>query len=107
MCNEEDGVFITKFDAFFHSKDDTLPVWCEVRTMINGYPSGTVMPFSKISLTPADVNVDATAGGTATTFTFESPIYIQHNQEFCLVLHLILQTIKYGYHELVMWKLVA
>ena len=31
MCDHSTGMFITKFDAFFHSKDDTLPVWCEVR----------------------------------------------------------------------------
>ena len=79
------GMFITKLDVFFQAKDDTLPVWCEVRTVTNGYPSNVIMPFSKVSLTPSDVTVDAT-GATATTFTFASPIYIQNFQEFCVVL---------------------
>ena len=85
MCDQTKGMFITKLDVFFQAKDDTLPVWVEVRTMVNGYPSSVVMPFSKTSKSPADINVDAT-GATATTFTFESPIYIRHQQEFCVVL---------------------
>ena len=85
MCDKSTGMYITKVDVFFQAKDDTLPVWCEIRSVVNGYPSNVVMPFSKISLEPASVNLSATAA-TATTFTFESPIYIQHNQEFCLVL---------------------
>ena len=86
MCDQNKGMFITKLDVFFQAKDDTLPVWCEVRSVINGYPSNEILPFSKISLTPADVNIDATTGATATTFTFESPIYIRYQQEFCVVL---------------------
>ena len=84
MCDKTTGMYITKVDVFFQAKDDTLPVWVEVRTMVNGYPSSVVMPFSKVSLTPSDITVSATAA-TATTFTFDSPIYIQHQQEFCVV----------------------
>ena len=86
MCDQNKGMFITKLDVFFQAKDDTLPVWCEVRSVVNGYPSNEILPFSKISLTPADVNIDATTATTATTFTFESPIYIRYQQEFCVVL---------------------
>ena len=86
MCDQNKGMFITKLDVFFQAKDDTLPVWCEVRSVINGYPSNEILPFSKISLTPSQVNIDATAGVTSTTFTFESPIYIRYQQEFCVVL---------------------
>jgi hypothetical protein len=37
MCDHESGMFITKVDVFFHSKDDTLPVWFQV---ISGVQSG-------------------------------------------------------------------
>ena len=60
MCDQTDGMFITKVDIFFQAKDDTLPVWTEVRTMKDGYPSSVVMPFSKISKAPADVTTSAT-----------------------------------------------
>ena len=86
MCDQNKGMFITKVDVFFQAKDDTLPVWCEVRSVINGYPSNEILPFSKISLTPSQVNIDATDAATSTTFTFESPIYIRYQQEFCFVL---------------------
>ena len=86
MCDQNKGMFITKLDVFFQAKDDTLPVWCEVRSVVNGYPSNEILPFSKISLTPSQVNIDATTAATSTTFTFESPIYIRYQQEFCVVL---------------------
>ena len=34
MCDHASGMFITKVDVFFSHKDDTLPVWCELRSMI-------------------------------------------------------------------------
>ena len=86
MCDQPAGMFLTKVDVFFQGKDDTLPVWMEIRTVLNGYPSTTIMPFGKVSKLPADVNIDATTGATSTTFTFDSPIYVQKDQEFCIVL---------------------
>ena len=86
MCDQPLGMFITKVDVFFQGKDDTLPVWVEVRSVLNGYPSNVLMPFGKVSKLPADINIDATTGATSTTFTFDSPIYVQKDQEFCIVL---------------------
>jgi len=85
LCDQDAGMFITKVDVYFQAKDDTLPVWCEVRPVKNGYPGREIFPFSKITLEPSSVNVHASAE-TATTFTFDSPIYIQNKQEFCIVL---------------------
>ena len=86
MCDQESGMFLTKVDVFFQGKDDTLPVWVEVRNVLNGYPGQTILPFGKVTKLPADVNIDATTGATSTTFTFDSPIYVQKDQEFCIVL---------------------
>jgi len=86
MCDQTNGMFVTKVDVFFQAKDDTLPVWVELRTVRDGYPSQDIFPFSKIVKTPAEINIDATGGATSTTFTFDSPIYIQNNQEYCIVL---------------------
>ena len=79
-------MFVTKVDIFFQAKDDTLPVWVELRTVRDGYPSQDIFPFSKIVKTPAEINLDATGAATATTFEFDSPIYIQNNQEYCVVI---------------------
>ena len=86
MCDQVNGMFVTKVDVFFQAKDDVLPVWVELRTVRDGYPSQDIFPFSKIVKTPSEINIDATGGATATTFTFDSPIYIQQNQEYCVVL---------------------
>ena len=32
------GCFITKLDLFFQKKDQELPVWVEIRNVVNGYP---------------------------------------------------------------------
>ena len=77
-------MFVTKVDVFFQAKDDVLPVWVELLTVRDGYPSQEIFPFSKIVKTPAEVNLDATGAATATTFTFDSPIYVQNNQEYCV-----------------------
>ena len=44
-----------------------------------------LLPFGRKVLEPDDVNVDATTGTTATTFTFDSPIYLQEGIEYCFV----------------------
>jgi len=86
MCAHSTGMFITKVDVFFQSKDDTLPVWMELRAMKDGYPSRDIFPFSTITKLPADVNVNTTDGSTATTFVFDAPIYVSNNQEVAIVL---------------------
>ena len=86
LCDHQTGMFITKIDIYFYSKDDTLPVWCEIRPVKDGYPGREILPFSKITLEPSSVNVNTTDASTATTFTFDAPIYIQSKQEFCIVL---------------------
>ena len=85
MCDKDGGMFVTSVDIFFSHKDDTLPVWVEMRTMKNGYPSQEVLPFSKKSLTPAEVSVNTTDGSTPTKFTFKSPVYLNNLTEYCIV----------------------
>ena len=84
LITEEGGCFATKVDLYFGAKDETLPVTCEIREVINGYPGPKVIPFARKVLNPADVNVSATAA-TATTFTFPSPVYLKDGTEYCIV----------------------
>ena len=85
MCDKSGGMFVTSVDIFFSHKAESLPVWVEVRSVINGYPSREILPFSKKSLTPSQVNVNPTDGTTATTFTFDSPVYLRENLEYAIV----------------------
>ena len=96
LVEQQGGAFLTKIDIFFATKDRTIPVNIEIREVINGYPGKLVLPFSKVSLKPEQVNLSSntvTLDGvqtpkydTPTTFTFPSPIYVQHNTEYAMVL---------------------
>ena len=86
ISEDENGCFLTKIDVFVAAKDDTLPMWVEIRNVINGYPGPKILPFGRKLLEPSQINVDDTIGATATTFTFDSPVYIQGGIEYCVVL---------------------
>ena len=86
IVDEEDGIFITSLDAFFATKSETIPVKAEIRNMVNGYPGPKVIPFAQKWINPSSVNVSADAT-SATTFTFDSPVYLQEGIEYCIVLY--------------------
>jgi hypothetical protein len=96
LIESRGGAFLSKVDVFFATKDERIPVTMELREMVNGYPGKRVLPFSRVTLNASDVLLSAnrvTLDGvslptfdTATTFTFPSPVYVQDNTEYCIVL---------------------
>ena len=76
------GAFVTSIDLFFESKDENLPITVQLRSVENGVPSAIVIPFSTVTVPAASVNVSP-AAATATKFTFEAPIYLMDNAEYC------------------------
>ena len=85
IVTENGGCFVPSVDLFFSKKDNTLPVWVEIREVVNGYPGPTLIPFGRKVLNPSEVNIDATTGNTATNFKFDSPVYLKEGIEYCLV----------------------
>jgi len=84
LVEDETGVFLTRCDVFFRSKDDgDIPVTFQLRTMQNGYPTQKILPFSEITLDPKDV-ITSTDGSAATSFTFESPVYVEGGIDYCV-----------------------
>lgn len=86
LINQEGGVFLKNIELFFASKDANLPVSIQIVETENGYPGSSVVPFSRVSLEPADVNIsnDSSVG---TTFTFSDPVYLQNNQEYAFIVY--------------------
>lgn len=83
---EETGIFITKCDLFFQSKDtNNLPITLQIRTMQTGLPTTTIIPFGEVTLDPSQVNVSED-GRTPTTFTFPSPVYVESGNDYCIAL---------------------
>jgi hypothetical protein len=85
MIDDEGGVFLTSIDVYFSSKDANVPVTLQVRNTVNGYPGQQILPFAEKTLNPSEVST-STDGTTATTFTFDSPVYVQENTEYAFVL---------------------
>jgi len=84
LVDDPGGVFITSLDLYFQSKDADIPITLQIREVVNGYPSTTILPFGEVTLNPSSVNTSADSS-VATTFTFPSPIYIQENVEYSFV----------------------
>lgn len=87
------GAFLTSCDIFFFKKDDTYPVTLEIRNVINGQPGPKILPFSRKTLQSSEVSTSAT-GATATTFTFDSLVYVQGGSEYAICLSANVPTYK-------------
>jgi len=85
LIDDTGGVFVTSIECYFQSKDANIPVTMQIREVVNGYPSRTIVPFGEVVLNPSSVSVsdDAT---TPTKFTFPSPVYLQEKTEYCFCL---------------------
>jgi hypothetical protein len=79
------GIFVTSIELFFAQKDNFLPVWVELREMVNGFPSKNfISPEAIAYKNAADVNVSSSAS-TSTKFTFNKLIYLAQDKDFCFV----------------------
>jgi len=86
LVDNEVGVFLTRCDIFFKSKDDMdIPVTFQLRTMENGFPTQHIIPFSEIILNPNEVQTSGD-GSIATPISFKSPVYLEGGKEYCICL---------------------
>ena len=81
----KDGIFITSGELFFKTKDDSVPVTVQIRTMRDGTPTKTVVPFGETKINP-EVVFTSDDGSAATPFKFKSPVYLQSGYEYAIVL---------------------
>jgi hypothetical protein len=85
------GMFIEKVRVCFKTKHDTAPVTMQLRPMVNGYPSSTVIyPYGTVTLTPDKVKIsdspDLDDASKFTDFIFDTPVYMQPGEHsFVLV----------------------
>jgi hypothetical protein len=81
------GMYLTKLDLFFSTKDSTLPVTIELREVdgLTGAITPKVVPYSRVILQPADVNTSE-LGTAPTPVYFPSPIYLPDESEYAIVI---------------------
>ena len=84
---EDEGAFITSVDVFFGNKDPgNIPVEVQIRTMELGTPTTTlVSPDARVLVKPSEITTSRD-GTVATNIKFPSPIYLEPNLEYALVL---------------------
>lgn len=85
------GLFLTDVDLFFQAKDDNLPVFVQIRPMVNGYPSSsTIIPGGEVTKLASEVNISNAPStsntATATTFEFDHPLYLPPGEYAIVVL---------------------
>lgn len=85
MGRGSNSVFISKIDLFFKRKSDINGATVMLREVVNGYPASQVLPFSKIHLTPSQINATDDAS-TATTVDFDAPIRMDVEKEYAVVI---------------------
>ena len=84
LCDIENGMMVTSVDLFFSSKSSVTPVQVQLRTMANGYPTQTILPFGQVFVDSANVKT-STDASEKTTFTFPSPVFLRENEEYAFV----------------------
>ena len=90
------SVYLADIDVYFKRKpsqttDGANPdaalngVTVQIREVLNGYPTNQILPFSSVHKLPDAVNVSEDASA-ATTFTFEAPVRLDVEKEYCVVI---------------------
>ena len=91
---DENGAFLTSVDLFFASKDPTENLTVEIRTTEFGTPTTQlVQDFARAVVSPDQITT-SNNGEVATRVTFPSPVFLEPNLEYALVLG-VTQSINY------------
>ena len=83
---DETGCYLSSVDIFMAKKDENEKLHVQIRTTELGTPTNKiVVDYAHVSLEPSQINVSDDAS-VPTTVTFSSPIYLQPNETFAVVL---------------------
>lgn len=90
--NKPSGMFVTKVQTYFKTKDASVPVELQIRPMVNGIPSATdIIGNASKFLNPSSVNLPASQTqasviASPTTFEFDEPIFLNPDTDYAIVL---------------------
>ncbi len=79
------GVFISRIDLYMATKDETLPLIVQLRTVKLGLPTDEVIPFGETILEPENVFLSDNST-VVTPVIFPSPVYLSPGQTYAVVL---------------------
>ena len=85
FIDDETGIYVTSVDIYFSAKDDTLPVTVQLRDVLLGTPTLNILPYSEVEVSAASITTSSDAT-VPTRVTFESPVYLEGDREYALVM---------------------
>jgi len=83
--NTAEGCFVTSLDLYFSEKDSIQPITIGLLETYRSRPDSKIIPFSIVTKAAADVNT-STDASSATTFTFDSPVFLKGGQTYAITL---------------------
>ena len=83
--SDANGIFVTKVNLFFQTKDNSIPATFQIREVRLGVPTKKILPFSEVDIDPGDVNL-SNDGSVPYTVTLDSPVYLSGKTEYAIVL---------------------
>ena len=87
IVDDTSGVYLTSMDIYFERvpTDDSTPVTVQIREVELGTPSQRILAYSEVSKGPEEITVSNDAS-VATKFTFESPVYLNGQREYAMII---------------------
>ena len=85
MGKGSNSIFISKVDLYFKRKSTINGVTITLREVVNGYPSGAIIPFSKKHLDATSVNTSDDASAI-TEVIFDAPVRMDVEKEYAIVI---------------------
>ena len=88
--NYPNGIFLNDIKLFFRTKpSDNSPVTMSIVGTLNGYPNGSTLDHSIVTMTANNVNTSETPqyldSTSYTQFTFNAPVYLQPNVLYAFI----------------------
>ena len=88
--NYPNGIFLNDIKLFFRTKpSDNSPITLSIVGTLNGYPNGSTLDHSIVSMTSADVKISENPqyldSTSYTQFTFNAPVYLQPNVLYAFI----------------------
>jgi hypothetical protein len=80
----QDGVHVVSLDLYFASVSSTQPVTIDIRTVSNGIPTTSIVPYSSVTLPATSVNISTSTAPNPTTFKFATPIYLRSGYSYAI-----------------------
>ena len=88
--NYPNGIFLNDIKLFFRTKpSDNSPITLSIVGTLNGYPNGSTLDHSIVTMTADKVNISENPqyldSTSYTQFTFNAPVYIQPNVLYAFI----------------------